>query len=131
MISLKKIALVSAAALTSTVLLVPSANANILTLTVNGSAATGGTAATAPVALPVPADNSVDLADVYPSSGLGRLLYINENNLTHFNFSIFNFTKKFYFLLKIIQIILFLIFLLLIIFCSLNLIKKKELRGKN
>ena len=63
MISLKKIALVSAAALTSTVLLVPSANANILTLTVNGSAATGGTAATAPVALPVPADNSVDLAD--------------------------------------------------------------------
>ena len=63
MISLKKIALVSAAALTSTVLLVPSANANTLTLTVNGSAATGGTAATAPVALPVPADNSVDLAD--------------------------------------------------------------------
>ena len=63
MISLKKIALVSAAALTSTVLLVPSANANVLTLTVNGSAATGGTAATAPVALPVPADNSVDLAD--------------------------------------------------------------------
>jgi hypothetical protein len=50
--------------LTSTVLLVPSANANTLTLTVNGSAATGGTAATAPVALPVPADNSVDLADV-------------------------------------------------------------------
>ncbi len=64
MISLKKIALVCAAALTSTVLLVPSANANTLTLTVNGSAATGGTAATAPVALPVPADNSVDLADV-------------------------------------------------------------------
>ena len=63
MILLKKIALVSAAALTSTVLLVPSANANTLTLTVNGSAATGGTAATAPVALPVPADNSVDLAD--------------------------------------------------------------------
>jgi hypothetical protein len=63
-ISLKKIALVCAAALTSTVLLVPSANANTLTLTVNGSAATGGTAATAPVALPVPADNSVDLADV-------------------------------------------------------------------
>ena len=63
MISLKKIALVSAAALTSTVLLVPSANANTLTLTVNGSAATGGTAATAPVTLPVPADNSVDLAD--------------------------------------------------------------------
>lgn len=77
------------------------------------------------------ANYSIDLADVYPSSGLGRLLYINENNLTHFNFSIFNFTKKFYFLLKIIQIILFLIFLLLIIFCSLNLIKKKELRGKN
>ena len=64
MISLKKIALVSAAALTSTVLLVPSANAAATTtLTVNGSAATGGTAATAPVALPVPADNSVDLAD--------------------------------------------------------------------
>jgi hypothetical protein len=63
-ISLKKIALVCAAALTSTVLLVPSANAAAATtLTVNGSAATGGTAATAPVALPVPADNSVDLAD--------------------------------------------------------------------
>jgi len=63
-ISLKKIALVCAAALTSTVLLVPSANAAAATtLTVNGSAATGGTAATAAVALPVPADNSVDLAD--------------------------------------------------------------------
>lgn len=64
MISLKKIAFVCAAALTSTVLLVPSASAAAATtLTVNGSAATGGTAATAPVALPVPADNSVDLAD--------------------------------------------------------------------
>ncbi len=64
MISLKKITFVCAAALTSTVLLVPSASAAAATtLTVNGSAATGGTAATAPVALPVPADNSVDLAD--------------------------------------------------------------------
>jgi hypothetical protein len=39
------------------------ANAATTTLTVAGSAATGGTAATAPVALPVPADNSVDAAD--------------------------------------------------------------------
>jgi hypothetical protein len=39
------------------------ASAATNTLTVNGSAATGGTVATTPVALPVPADNSVDAAD--------------------------------------------------------------------
>jgi hypothetical protein len=41
----------------------PAANAATTTLTVAGSAATGGTVATAPVALPVPADNSIDAAD--------------------------------------------------------------------
>jgi hypothetical protein len=43
----------------------PAANANAgtVTLTVAGSAATGGTVVTTPVSLPVPADNSVDAAD--------------------------------------------------------------------
>jgi hypothetical protein len=43
----------------------PAANANAgtVTLTVAGSAATGGTVVTTPVALPVPADNSIDAAD--------------------------------------------------------------------
>jgi hypothetical protein len=46
-------------------LVAPSANANAgtVTLTVAGSAATGGTVVTTPVSLPVPADNSVDAAD--------------------------------------------------------------------
>ena len=62
--SFKNISLVIAAALTGAMLVVPSANAAVSTaLTVNGSAASGGTVATAPVALPVPADNSVDAAD--------------------------------------------------------------------
>jgi len=61
--SFKKVSLIIAAALTSTMLVSTAANAATITLTVNGSAATGGTAATAPVALPVPADNSVDAAD--------------------------------------------------------------------
>jgi hypothetical protein len=39
------------------------ANAGTVTLTVAGSAATGGTVATTPVSLPVPADNSIDAAD--------------------------------------------------------------------
>jgi hypothetical protein len=39
------------------------ANAGTVTLTVAGSAATGGTVVTTPVALPVPADNSIDAAD--------------------------------------------------------------------
>jgi hypothetical protein len=61
--SFKKVSLIIAAALTSTMLVSPAANAATTTLTVAGSAATGGTAATAPVALPVPADNSIDAAD--------------------------------------------------------------------
>jgi hypothetical protein len=39
------------------------ANAGTVTLTVAGSAATGGTVSTAPISLPVPADNSIDAAD--------------------------------------------------------------------
>ena len=62
--SFKKVSLIIAAALTSTMLVSTAANAATTTLTVAGSAATGGTVATAPVALPVPADNSVDTADV-------------------------------------------------------------------
>lgn len=61
--SFKKVSLIIAAALTSTMLVSTAANAATITLTVNGSAATGGTVATAPVTLPVPADNSVDAAD--------------------------------------------------------------------
>ena len=62
--SFKNISLVIAAALTGAMLVAPGANAAVSTaLTVNGSAATGGIVATAPVALPVPADNSVDAAD--------------------------------------------------------------------
>jgi hypothetical protein len=63
--SFKKVSLIIAAALTSTMLIAPSANANAgtVTLTVAGSAATGGTVSTTPVALPVPADNSIDAAD--------------------------------------------------------------------
>jgi len=62
--SFKKVSLIIAAALTSTMLVSTAANAApSTTLTVAGSAATGGTAATAPVALPVPADNSIDAAD--------------------------------------------------------------------
>ena len=76
------------------------------------------------------ASYKIDLADIYPSSGLGRLLYINENNLKNYNFSILNFIKNFYFLLKIIQIILFSILIFLIFFCSLDLIKKKRIKWK-
>ena len=61
--SFKKVSLIIAAALTSTMLVSTAANAATTTLTVAGSAATGGTVATAPVALPVPADNSIDAAD--------------------------------------------------------------------
>ena len=63
--SFKKVTLIIAAALTSTMLVSPAANANAgtVTLTVAGSAATGGTVVTTPVALPVPADNSIDAAD--------------------------------------------------------------------
>ena len=63
--SFKKVSLIIAAALTSTMLVAPSANANAgtVTLTVAGSAATGGTVVGTPVALPVPADNSIDAAD--------------------------------------------------------------------
>jgi hypothetical protein len=61
--SFNKVSLIIAAALTSTMLVSPAANAATTTLTVAGSAATGGTVATVPVALPVPADNSVDAAD--------------------------------------------------------------------
>ena len=61
--SFKKVSLIIAAALTSTMLVATSASAATTTLTVAGSAATGGTVATTPVALPVPADNSIDAAD--------------------------------------------------------------------
>ena len=63
--SFKKVTLIIAAALTSTMLVSPAANANAgtVTLTVAGTAATGGTVVTTPVSLPVPADNSVDAAD--------------------------------------------------------------------
>ena len=63
--SFKKVSLIIAAALTSTMLVSPAANANAgtVTLTVANSAATGGTVVTTPVSLPVPADNSVDAAD--------------------------------------------------------------------
>jgi hypothetical protein len=63
--SFKKVSLIIAAALTSTMLVSPAAQANAgtVTLTVAGTAATGGTVSTTPVALPVPADNSIDAAD--------------------------------------------------------------------
>jgi hypothetical protein len=63
--SFKKVSLIIAAALTSTMLVSPAANANAgtVTLTVAGTAATGGTVVGTPVALPVPADNSIDAAD--------------------------------------------------------------------
>ena len=63
--SFKKVSLIIAAALTSTMLVSPAAKANAgtVTLTVAGSAATGGTVVTTPVSLPVPADNSIDAAD--------------------------------------------------------------------
>jgi hypothetical protein len=63
--SFKKVSLIIAAARTSTMLVSPAAQANAgtVTLTVAGSAATGGTVATTPVSLPVPADNSIDAAD--------------------------------------------------------------------
>ena len=63
--SFKKVSLIIAAALTSTMLVSPAAQANAgtVTLTVAGTAATGGTVVTTPVSLPVPADNSVDAAD--------------------------------------------------------------------
>jgi hypothetical protein len=63
--SFKKVSLIIAAALTSTMLVAPTAQANsgTVTLTVAGSAATGGTVVTTPVSLPVPADNSIDAAD--------------------------------------------------------------------
>ena len=67
-----KIVLALAAALVGTSLIAPSANAAVSTaLTVNGSAATGGTTALAPVALPVPADNSIDAADALKISLTG------------------------------------------------------------
>jgi hypothetical protein len=61
--SFKKVSLIIAAALTSTMLVATSASAATTTLTVAGTAATGGTVSTTPVALPVPADNSIDAAD--------------------------------------------------------------------
>jgi hypothetical protein len=63
--SFKKISLIIAAALTSTMIVSPVANANAgtVTLTVANSAAVGGTVAATPVSLPVPSDNSIDAAD--------------------------------------------------------------------
>jgi hypothetical protein len=63
--SFKKVSLIIAAALTSTMLVSPAANANpgTVTLTVGNSAAVGGTVVGTPVSLPVPADNSIDVSD--------------------------------------------------------------------
>ena len=63
--SFKKVSLIIAAALTSTMLVSTAANAAVsTTLTVGGSAAsTTGASATTAIAIPVPADNSVDAAD--------------------------------------------------------------------
>jgi hypothetical protein len=62
--SFKKVSLIIAAAMTSTMLLATSASAATTTLTVGGSSpATAGTTAATAIALPVPADNSVDSAD--------------------------------------------------------------------
>jgi hypothetical protein len=71
--SFKKVSLIIAAALTSTMLVSPAAQANAgtVTLTVAGTAATGGTVVTTPVSLPVPADNSVDAADALKISVTG------------------------------------------------------------
>jgi len=65
MTSLKKIAfgLVAATALATSLIATPASAAVSTALTVGGSSAVGGTAVSAPVALPVPADNSVDAAD--------------------------------------------------------------------
>jgi hypothetical protein len=65
MTSLKKIAfaLVAATALATSVIATPASAAVSTALTVGGNAAVGGTAVSAPVALPVPADNSVDAVD--------------------------------------------------------------------
>lgn len=67
MTSLKKplIAIASAVALVGTMLVAGPANAATTALTVAGSApATAGTSSASAIALPVPADNSVDSADV-------------------------------------------------------------------
>jgi hypothetical protein len=65
MTSVKKIAfaVVAATALATSLIATPASAAVATTLTVGGSSAVGGTAVSAPVALPVPADNSVDSAD--------------------------------------------------------------------
>ena len=64
--SFKKIVLVLAAAITGSLLAVPSANAAPMSvaLTVNGSSpSTAGTSTATAIELAVPADNSVDVAD--------------------------------------------------------------------
>ena len=84
--SFKKVSLIIAAALTSTMLVSPAAQANAgtVTLTVAGSAATGGTVVTTPVSLPVPADNSVDaaakLATDKAAADLAKATYKAEYN---------------------------------------------------
>jgi hypothetical protein len=63
---MKKLSIITAVLVAMTTLVAaPAANANagLVTLTVAGSAATGGTVVTTPVSLPVPADNSIDAAD--------------------------------------------------------------------
>ena len=85
--SFKKVSLVIAAALTGTMLATSPASAAVSTaLTVNGVAATGGTVVTTPVALPVPADNSVDAADAlkFAISGLetGTVISATATNAT-------------------------------------------------
>jgi len=63
---MKKLSIITAALVAMTTFVVaPAANANAgtVTLTVAGSAATGGTVVGTPVSLPVPADNSIDAAD--------------------------------------------------------------------
>lgn len=61
--SFKKIAVAVVAAMTMTTLVASSANATTPVLSVNGSTVTTGLTAANPVAVSVPADNSVDAAD--------------------------------------------------------------------
>jgi hypothetical protein len=64
--NMKKLSIITAMLVAMTTLVAaPAANANAgtVTLTVAGSAATGGTVVGTPVSLPVPADNSIDAAD--------------------------------------------------------------------
>jgi hypothetical protein len=70
------------------------------------------------------ANYKINSDNIYPATGIGRLIYLKENNLNIYNPIIINFAKKFYFLLKIIYIVFFLIIFLIIFLFFLNLLKK-------